>query len=232
MVAAGRTDAGVHATGQVASFKTQAVRTSESWRRGANSLLARRNAKVAITWVASSADASGPEGDFHARFSARYRRYLYLLDEQPSGSPLSRGYVTASGPLQLERMNAACRHLGGEQDFSSLRASGCQSATPWRCVHHVRCRRVGRFVVIDVQANAFLLHMVRNLTGLLLAVSSNDVSPDQVPELMQKRDRSALPKTAPADGLYLAHVGYDQLTQSVLQLPPLLGALATTDALL
>lgn len=231
IAAAGRTDAGVHACGQVISFNSRARRDPGNWIKGANGILRRRGYGVSIAWIRPVDQA------FHARFSATSRRYLYVIESADHPRSLNRGLVTSAGHLDVEAMTRAARHFVGEQDFSALRGSGCQSSTPWRCVHFARLHRAGRYLVFDVQANAFLLHMVRNMVGLLLGVGMGRLSSEQLPELLAGLDRRRLPATAPPDGLYLADVGYgSELAQRripdkpVQPLPPILAALGGLDA--
>lgn len=231
IAAAGRTDAGVHACGQVISFNSQARRDPGNWIKGCNGILRRRGLGVSLAWIRPVDEA------FHARFSATSRRYLYVLEPADHPRSLNRGLVTPVGQLDVQAMTRATRYFLGEQDFSSLRGSGCQSSTPWRCVHFARLHRAGRYLVFDVQANAFLLHMVRNMVGLLLAVGEARLSSEQLPELLAGLDRRRLPATAPPDGLYLADVSYGSDLakrripgKPVQPLPPILAALGGLDA--
>ncbi len=201
-VCAGRTDTGVHATGQVVHFDTTAQRSERSWVLGANSNLPH---DVAIVWARPVPD------DFHARFSARMRRYRYVILNRWVRSALLRGRTTwFHKPLDEVRMEQGASQLVGEHDFSSFRALACQSKTPIREIHELRVNRSGEFVWIDVVANAFLHHMVRNVAGVLMAVGVGDRSPRWVGELLNARDRTVGGVTAPPDGLYLVQVSYDQ----------------------
>ncbi|MGL6252234.1 MAG: tRNA pseudouridine(38-40) synthase TruA, partial [Billgrantia desiderata] len=153
--ASGRTDSGVHATRQIVHFDAPALRSQKAWVFGVNANLAR---DVAVRWVREVPDA------FHARFKALARRYRYLILNQPSRPVLERANVTwCRDPLDAEAMHRAAQVLVGEHDFSSFRAAGCQSKTPWRHLHFIEVHRHGPLVVIDVQGNAFLHHMVRNI---------------------------------------------------------------------
>ena len=202
IVAAGRTDAGVHATGQVVSFRTSAERPLDSWRRGVSSLTPDT---IGIVW------ARRREG-FHARYDAVWRRYLYLYSDAPAKPVIHRGLVAwCQAPLQPARMHAAAQCLVGEQDFSAFRAAACQSKSPNRNVLAVCVARVNGYVAIDITANAFLLHMVRNIAGALRAVGVGEVGPTDFEDLLHARDRSRAPPTAPPQGLYLVGVGYPGL---------------------
>ena len=198
LAAAGRTDSGVHATGQVASFQTAVKRPPRAYLAGVNSLLP---STVRVVWVRPV------EAGFHARFSAANRRYMFLYVDEPA-AVLSANQQWVGPPLNAQRMHMAAQHLLGEQDFSAVRAAGCQSPTAIRCIHKISVRRHGPVVVLDVQANAFLLHMVRNIASALQQVGSLARPTDWLHELLASRDRSTLGITAPPQGLYLVGVGY------------------------
>jgi tRNA pseudouridine38-40 synthase len=208
VAAAGRTDAGVHATGQVVGFSTNAERPESAWVRGVNSLLPEG---VAVRWVR----AVGP--DFHARFSATARRYMYILAEQDHRPALGQPLVTWSRErLDDEAMHRGAGHLIGERDFSSFRGAGCQARTPFRCIHQIAVRRFGPLVVVDVLANAFLQHMVRNIAGVLLEVGAGRCESSWVAQVLARRSRDAAARTAPPNGLYLVEVRYGD----ALDVPP------------
>ena len=213
VAAAGRTDAGVHATGQVVSFATRADRPPRAWSRGVNSLLPDG---VAVRWV-QTVDAA-----FHARFSATARRYMYLVLEQAHRPALGRDHVTwARERLDDEAMHRAAQQLLGERDFSSFRGAGCQARTPFRCVHQISVRRFGALLVLDVLANAFLQHMVRNIAGVLLEVGNGQRAPGWVAEVLERCNRDAAGRTAPASGLYLVEVRYGDALTTPAPLAPL-----------
>ncbi|MEE9254867.1 MAG: tRNA pseudouridine(38-40) synthase TruA [Pseudomonadales bacterium] len=200
LVCAGRTDSGVHATGQVVHFDTSAERDPRSWVRGCNSLTDRA---VTVHWALVVAS------DFHARFSATSRRYLYVWLDQPQPPAIARALVAWTyQPLDAERMHLAAQALVGEHDFSAFRASGCQSPTPFRRVLDVGVYRSGRLVIIDIRANAYLLHMVRNVAGALKEVGSGARPEGWIRAVLQGRDRSLCAPTAPPEGLYLVEVAY------------------------
>ncbi|MBS8239044.1 tRNA pseudouridine(38-40) synthase TruA [Marinobacter lipolyticus] len=200
LVCAGRTDAGVHAGYQVVHFDTPAVRNLRSWVMGINTALPD---DIAVHWAGNGV------GDFHARFSATYRRYRYVIYNSPVRPGIQRGQVSWTfRPLDAERMNEAAQDLCGEHDFSSFRAAGCQSRSPHRFMEHVTVSRKGDFVVIDVQANAFLHHMVRNIAGALMAVGNGERPVSWIREILEARDRKVAGVTAPPFGLYLVDVGY------------------------
>jgi tRNA pseudouridine38-40 synthase len=199
---AGRTDAGVHATWQVIHFETHAERSERSWMLGTNSNLPEDVRLLSIK----------PVGDeFHARFSAQARRYRYVILNRPVASALLRQRVTwTHQPLDPGRVSAAAAYLLGEHDFSSFRAVACQAKSPVKTVHRLDVTRSGDFLYLDVEANAFLHHMVRNIAGVLMAVGRGERDPDWVGDVLDARDRTQGGVTAPADGLYLVGVRYPQ----------------------
>jgi tRNA pseudouridine38-40 synthase len=199
-VCAGRTDAGVHASAQVLHFDSAAARGERAWRLGANTYLPN---DVSVLWVREV-----PE-QFHARFSATARRYRYLILNRDSRPGLDTGRATwQRRPLDDALMNSAAQVLLGEHDFSAFRAVECQSKSPVRKVEALQVSRDGDWVRLDVTANAFLHHMVRNLAGLLMSVGEGDSPPERVAEVLASRDRRLNAATAPPDGLYLAGVRY------------------------
>ncbi|TJZ74009.1 tRNA pseudouridine(38-40) synthase TruA [Chitiniphilus eburneus] len=198
--AAGRTDAGVHATRQIAHFETDASRPLTAWVRGVNSFLP---PAVAVLWAREVPDS------FHARFSAMARHYRYLLLNHPVRPALMAGRVGwTHQALDLEAMREAAQRLLGTHDFSSFRAAECQARTPVKTLHKLDLHADGRMVVLDFSANAFLHHMVRNIMGALLHVAKGNRPPQWMDELLAARDRSIAPPTFMPDGLYLAGVSY------------------------
>ena len=190
---AGRTDAGVHARCQVVHFDTHAQRTERAWALGANSRLPR---DVAVLWARAVPDA------FHARFGARARCYRYTILNRPVRAALAARFVTWERvPLDAARMHVAAQALVGEHDFSAFRTVQCQAKSPMRNLQEVRVAREGDDVVIEVEANAFLHHMVRNIVGSLLPVGRGERDPDWIAALLAGRDRSVAGPTAPASGL-------------------------------
>ena len=202
LVCAGRTDAGVHATCQIAHFDCRIDRGQRAWTIGVNSLLP---AAVRVREIFAVTD------EFSARFSASARRYAYILYGGVIDSALLQGRaVRAAGTLDAAAMQAGARHLTGELDFSSFRAAGCQSKSPVREVRRLLVYRQRGFVVIDIRANAFLQHMVRNIVGSLLAVGRGERSSDWIGEILREKDRKAAGVTAPPEGLYLVSVSYPE----------------------
>jgi tRNA pseudouridine38-40 synthase len=202
---AGRTDAGVHGRCQVVHFDTDADRDMRGWALGACSNLP---TSVAVLWAQPVPEA------FHARFSARSRRYRYTILNRPVRAALEARYVTWERlPLDAEAMHAAGQALLGEHDFSAFRAVSCQAAHARRCVQGLQVRREGEQVIVDIEANAFLHHMVRNIVGSLLLVGRGRQPVAWPAELLAGRDREVAGPTAPASGLtflgprYEAHWG-------------------------
>lgn len=200
LACAGRTDAGVHATGQVVHFDVDNARAMRAWTLGMNASLPD---DIAVRWAVQVAD------DFHARFSATARRYRYVIYNHPLRSGILRQGVTHyHSQLDVDRMNTAAQCLLGEHDFSAFRAAICQSKSPFRNVSHVALHRLGDYVVLEIQANAFLHHMVRNITGSLLEIGSGRRPVEWLAELLAGKDRSLAAATAKPNGLYLVDVSY------------------------
>lgn len=200
VVCAGRTDAGVHAYGQVVHFDTTALRTNRSWILGANANLPR---DVALTW------AQPVDSSFHARFSANARRYRYLINDRSVRPSLDRHRVCwYHRSLNAERMGAAASHLIGEHDFSSFRALSCQAKSPVRTIYGLAVARRPIGVELEVCANGFLHHMVRNIAGVLMLIGAGRQPEEWVAELLEVRDRRRGGFTASPCGLYLAEVEY------------------------
>ncbi len=199
---AGRTDAGVHATAQVAHFDTDAQRRSHNWLLGANTHLPK---DVSVIW------ARPVDEDFHARFSAVSRSYTYLIMFRRARSPLRHKRVCwVYEPLHVGRMHRAAQALVGEHDFSSFRAGACQAKSPVRTVSAVSVALRGDYVVLDIHANAFLQHMVRNIAGSLIRIGQGDASEQWLGEVLALRDRTRAGMTASPDGLYLVRVRYPE----------------------
>ena len=199
---ASRTDAGVHARGQVASFRTEREIPLHGVRRGLNSLLPD---SIAIR------DASEVPPDFHARFSATGKHYRYTLLVRPERSPRYRDRAWHHPePLSVSAMHDASRMLIGEHDFSAFRAAGCAAKTTVRRVDSIALTRIHQDLVeIDIRGNAFLRQMVRIIVGTLTEVGTGRRQPAQVAEILASKDRSKAGVTAPPQGLELIEVRYD-----------------------
>ncbi len=201
-VCAGRTDTGVHATGQVVHIDSHAQRDAKAWIRGTNAQLP---ADIRVQW------ATPVDAEFHARFSARRRHYRYAIINARCRSAVLRDrtcweYI----PLDAATMAEGARHLLGEHDFSSFRAAACQAKHPVRTLYQLEVVRQGDFLYIDVVANAFLHHMVRCIAGVLIRVGRGEAGPGWVAEVLAARDRTLSGVTAPAAGLYLVGVRYPE----------------------
>ncbi len=217
VVCAGRTDTGVHATSQIVHFDADYARATRAWIHGANSFLPK---DVCVQWAAVMPD------DFHARYSATARGYRYVIYNTPIRPALLRGNVTwQHRQLDQRVMQQASQFLIGEQDFTSFRSVECQSKTPMRNIHHLQVTRRGDMVIIDITANAFLHHMVRNIAGVLMAVGSGRKPLAWVQDVLLAKDRKLGAETAPPYGLYLVAVTYPDVfgvTHSANGLPFLL----------
>jgi len=198
---AGRTDAGVHALNQVVHINADVHREPFSWVRGTNRYLPR---DIAVQWC------QPVDGDFHARNSARGRRYAYLLLESPVRPAIETG---AAGwtfrPLDGAAMEAAAAVLIGEHDFSAFRSAECQAASPVKWMRSIVIHRRGAYWRIEFDASAFLHHMVRNIMGCLLAVGSGNRKPAWLADVLASRDRGQAAPTFAPDGLYFVGPYYD-----------------------
>ncbi len=200
LVAAGRTDSGVHATMQVAHFDATHTRPESAWVRGANTLLP---PSIGVRWALPVAD------EFHARYSATGRHYTYLLLDSPVRPALLHSRVGwYHRPLALAAMREASEALLGTHDFSAFRAAECQARSPQKTLDRLAIAREGEIVRIEFHADAFLHHMVRNIVGALVYVGSGRHPPRWVAELLEGRDRSRAAPTFAASGLYLHGVDY------------------------
>lgn len=200
LVCAGRTDAGVHATGQVVHFDTLAQRPDKAWVLGANTHLPDG---VRVKWVKNFGST------FHARFSATARTYRYIIQCDSVRSAILQKQVTwLADDLDEKLMREGAQYLSGEHDFSTFRAAQCQAHSPVRNVHYVQLVRQGPFIVLEIKANAFLHHMVRNIAGSLICVGRKQKKPGWIGELLAARDRTQAAATASPYGLYLVKVEY------------------------
>ena len=202
VICAGRTDSGVHASQQVVHFDTDAVRDEKAWTFGTNTNLPYT---VAVTW------ARPVDDEFHARFSAQERSYRYLIYNSPIRQALMSKQLTWNyRRLDLARMQEAAQHLIGEHDFTSYRAVACQAKNPVRTIKKLTLSRVGEIIVLDVTANGFLQHMVRNIAGVLMAIGEGTYPTIWSKEVLEAKDRTQGGVTAPPYGLYFVGVGYPE----------------------
>ena len=201
VIAAGRTDTGVHALEQVVHFDTQVERPLTAWVRGTNAVLPE---SIAVRWAHLVPD------EFHARFSAHGRSYRYLLINRPVRSAIHAGKAGwFHAPLDVAAMQAAAQCLLGEHDFSAFRSSECQAKTPVKHLHQLDIRREGEMLIFDLGADAFLHHMVRNIVGCLVYVGKGKYPPEWLTEVLGGRERSLAAPTFAPDGLYLRHIQYE-----------------------
>ena len=200
LTCAGRTDTGVHATGQVVHFDTSVQRELKAWMLGGNTNLPR---DISIHWVRQVSD------DFSARFSAISRSYRYILFNRKVRSAVFQHNVSWSfESLDVVAMHSAARSLVGEHDFSAFRSSRCQANHAIREIQAISVKREADYVILDIRANAFLHHMVRNIVGTLMVVGRGEQPVDWVQQVLQGRDRKKAGMTAQAAGLYLINVEY------------------------
>jgi tRNA pseudouridine38-40 synthase len=199
---AGRTDTGVHASGQVIHFDTASERSSRGWLLGANSNLPD---DIGVTWVTPVSD------EFHARFSATARSYRYVILNRLQRSPLYRNRAWwVYEPLDAGRMDSAAQALVGQHDFSAFRAAGCQASTATREITGIKVTRRGDWITLEVTANAFLQHMVRNIMGSLAAIGTGERDAGWLAAVLASRDRKAGGIAAPPHGLTLVAVDYPE----------------------
>lgn len=200
LVCAGRTDAGVHATGQIVHFDTLARRPERAWSRG---LKAHMPEDIAVRWALPVAPT------FHARFSAKARTYRYLISDRAGKPGLLHDQVSWSRrSLDVANMHQAAQVLVGEHDFTSYRAVQCQARSPIRRIEHLTVIRKGELIVVEVKASAFLHHMVRNIVGVLMAIGVGERPVEWAREVLAAKDRRQGGVTAPPFGLYLVQVDY------------------------
>lgn len=200
VICAGRTDAGVHASAQVIHFDTHSYRSDYSWVFGANSNLPQ---DISVLW------AKPVTQDFHARYSATARRYRYVLYNHEIRPGILRQAVGWHyRPLDERLMQQGAKYLLGEHDFSSFRGAGCQAKNAVRTIYSIEIFRIRRMLVVEIQANAFLLHMVRNIVGVLLAIATGVQPPEWAKTVLEARDRQQGGITISPNGLYLVEVNY------------------------
>ena len=200
IICAGRTDAGVHALGQVFHFDSHAPRRLFAWLAGGDRYLP---AGIRLQWIVPVAE------DFHARYSALKRRYRYLIlaGGQPSALWRQR-LLWHPYELSVEKMQQAVQCLHGEHDFSAFRAAECQSSTPFRFIESILIARRQRLLMLDITGNAFLHHMIRNIVGSLLPIGDGRHPPENMARILASRDRAQAGMTAPAHGLYFLQACY------------------------
>ncbi|MEI7843407.1 MAG: tRNA pseudouridine(38-40) synthase TruA [Gallionellaceae bacterium] len=200
IIAAGRTDTGVHALEQVVHFDTDVIRPLSAWVRGVNAHLP---ASIAVLWGEVVPEA------FHARFSAQARSYQYVLINRAARSAVHHGKVGwYHAPLDVEAMREAAQYLLGEHDFSSFRAAECQAKSPVKNLVQLDIHQQADTIIFDLTANAFLHHMVRNIIGCLVYVGKGQHKPEWMRDVLLARQRKIAAPTFAPDGLYLRHIQY------------------------
>ena len=205
LTCAGRTDTGVHATGQVVNFDCRSKRELKAWVMGTNAHLP---SDVCVHWAREVDD------EFSARFSAVMRAYRYIILNRRARSALQHARVSwIYDTLDVGAMRTAAQSLLGEHDFSSFRSAACQATHARRFMQSIGVTREADYIVIDIRANAFLHHMVRNIVGSLLVVGRGEQPTSWLAEVLERKDRTCAGPTAPADGLYLVSVEYPERYQ-------------------
>ena len=202
VICAGRTDTGVNATNQVIHFDTSKVRKESAWTLGVNT---QWTTDIAVAW------ATPIDDDFHARFSATARTYRYIIYNNPMRSAiLSHGISHYHFPLDEKLMQQGAEHLLGRHDFTSFRTVHCQSHSAVRTIEYCRINRHGKYIVVEVKANAFLHHMVRNIVGSLMWIGQAKEKPSWIKEVLAAKNRCVAGVTAPPEGLYFVDVDYPE----------------------
>jgi len=197
---AGRTDTGVHSKEQVIHFETHSLRKNYSWVKGCNTNLA---TSISILWAVEV-----PE-NFHARFSAQKRSYRYTILNRDVRPGILNNYVSfVYRPLDEKRMQQAANHLLGTHDFTSYRTVACQAKSPVRSLSKLQVTRDGEYIHLDLEADGFLHHMVRNIAGVLIKIGSGEADIDWSKEVLEHRNRCLGGVTASAKGLYFMKVCY------------------------
>ncbi len=201
-ICAGRTDTGVHATSQIINFNSSADRSLYAWQYGLNGLLPSDIKIISIEEVSL---------DFNARFSARRRTYNYLIYNSKVSSPILESHsLWENRPLDIAKMNEACKHLIGKHDYDSFRSSRCQSHSAVRTMYKAEFTKFGKIIVFEVVGNAFLHHMIRNFVGSLLKVGIGLEPAEWIGEVLKMKDRTKAFVTAKPDGLYFVGVEYEE----------------------
>ncbi len=202
VICAGRTDSGVHASAQVVHFETESSRNERSWTFGTSIHLPPDISIVAARYVAE---------DFHARFSALSRRYRYVIyqsDLRPA--ILANGVTWSYRHLDVKTMQEAAKTFIGEHDFSSFRAVGCQAKSPIRTILNFTVQQFGQYIVLDVRANAFLHHMIRNFVGVLMMIGAGEAPVEWAKGVLDAKDRTEGGMTASPNGLYFVDAQYPE----------------------
>ena len=203
-ICSGRTDSGVHATNQIIHFDSKSKRSTDSWVRGANTYLPNDIAVKNIFKV---------ENNLHARFDAKYRTYMYLIKnsaQKPAIEANNSLWIRAN--LNIKKMNAACKHLLGEQDFSSFRSTTCQSKTAIRNIYSATFTQKKEYILFQIKGNAFLHNMIRIIVGTLIEVGKNNLTISKFKNIIKAKNRKKACKTVSANGLYFIGPEYNDFT--------------------
>ena len=203
-ICSGRTDSGVHATNQIIHFDSKSKRSTDSWIRGANTYLPNDIAVKNIFKV---------ENNLHARFDAKYRTYIYLIKnslQKPAIEANNSLWIRAN--LNIKKMNAACKHLLGEQDFSSFRSTNCQSKTAIRNIYSAIFIQKKEYILFQIKGNAFLQNMIRILVGTLIEVGKNNLTITKFKNIIKAKNRKKACKTVSPNGLYFIGPEYNDFT--------------------
>ncbi|CEN32313.1 tRNA pseudouridine synthase A [Candidatus Westeberhardia cardiocondylae] len=197
---ASRTDTGVHATSQIIHFNTNKILPINAWTLGVNSNLKKN---INVNW------AKPVQNNFHARFSAISRRYRYIIYNFPTRPSLfNNGLMHCKKKLNIQNMNFSAKYLLGEKNFVSFRSSKCQSKTSWRNIYLLQIKSINNYIIIDIKANSFLHHMVRNIVGSFIEIGKEKQTKHWIQELLKNKNRKLAGPTAPAKGLYLVEIKY------------------------
>lgn len=201
LIGSGRTDAGVHALGQVANFKTNSEIPIEKLPLAINSQL--KNSIVIK-------EAEEVNERFHSRYNAKRKTYRYIINNSKCGTAIYRN-LEYSYPFKLdaEKMKQASKYFKGEHDFKAFKSSGTSSKNSVRTIYKAIVKQEGEKIIIELTGNGFLYNMVRIISGTLLDVGLGKIQPEEIPEMIESKDRQRAGKTLPAHGLYLVEVKYD-----------------------
>ncbi|AFA41291.1 tRNA pseudouridine synthase A [Wigglesworthia glossinidia endosymbiont of Glossina morsitans morsitans (Yale colony)] len=196
----GRTDAKVHAICQIIHFSTHIIRSNRQWMLGVNTYLPY---DIAVIWIIPV------KKNFHARYSATSRRYVYVIYNHIVRPGIFQEYcATVFFSLNVKKMQKSANKLIGKHDFTSFRSKNCQSKTAYRIIHNIKIFKYGKYIYIDICANSFVHHMVRNIVGTLIQIGKGEKSEFWISELLILKDRKLAGPTASPNGLYLAEVCY------------------------
>lgn len=200
VTASGRTDAGVHAYGQVIHFDTHLNIEAAKWPKALNAMLPEDIAILSAEFVSDS---------FHARYDAKGKKYRYVIDQSTIRNPLNRNYAFHYPyVIDMDRITEAIPFIKGTHDFTSFSSARSEVVDKVRTIHEIECVQEGSKITFTFTGNGFLYNMVRILTGTLIEIGNGTREPDDLIEILEKRDRTAAGKTAPAQGLYLCEVYY------------------------